>query len=63
VAKLKYNSKAVTGTIKDFKDIFTQSYYKIKEFKYILKANTKIVTECELVVGIKIPLYIIFIIL
>jgi len=36
-----------------------QSYYKIREFKYILKANTEI--AIELVVGIETPLDIIFI--
>jgi len=61
--KLKYNSKAATGIIDVFKDVFTQGYYKIEEFKYILKVNTKTVIESELIVGIKTLLDIISIIL
>jgi len=38
-----------------------QSYYKIKELKYILKADTEI--KYKLVVGIKTLLDIVFIIL
>ena len=55
--KLKYNSKAAVGAIENPKDIFTQGYHKIKEFRYILKTDTKTVTE--LVVGIKTLLDII----
>jgi len=56
---LKYNSKAAVGTIRDPEDVFTQSYYKTGELKYILEADTN--TETELVVGIETPLDIIFI--
>ena len=61
--KLKYNSKAAAGTIKDFKNIFIYGYYKIGGFRYVLKVNTEIAIESELVVGIKTLLNIIFIIL
>ena len=61
--KLEHNSEAVGGAIKDFKDIFTQGYYKTKKFRYILKVETKTAIECELVVDIKTPLDITFIIL
>jgi len=61
--ELKYNNKAAAGIIKDFKDVFMQSYYKIKELKYILKADTEIVIESKLIVSIKTLLDIIFIIL
>ena len=63
VTKLKHNSKVVVGAIEDFKDIFIQGYYKIKEFRYVLKADIKTVIESELVVDIETPLNIIFIIL
>jgi len=59
VIKLEYNSKAATKTIKDFKDILMQGYYKKGEFRYILEADTKIVIE--LIVGIKILLDMAFI--
>ena len=58
---MKYNSKAVVGTIRDSENIFMQGYYKTEEFKYILKTDTKTAIESELVVGIKTPLNIIFI--
>jgi len=61
MTKLKYNNKVAVGAIEDLKDVFTQSYYKIGGFKYILKVETETVTERELVVGIKTPLDIIFI--
>jgi len=61
VTKLKYNSKAVIGAIRDLKDVFIWSYYKIGELKYILKVEIKIVTERKLVVDIKTLLDIIFI--
>ena len=59
--KLEYNNKTVVGVIENFKDIFTQSYYKIKEFGYTLEVNTKTTIERELVVGIKTLLDIVFI--
>ena len=59
--KLKYNSKAAVGAIKDLKDVFIQGYYEIRELRYILEANIKIVIESELVVGIDTLLNIIFI--
>ena len=63
MTKLKYDSEAAIGAIKDPKDIFMQGYHKTKELKYILKVNIKTATESGLVVGIKTPLDIIFIIL
>ena len=63
VTKLKYNSKAAAKAIENLKDIFIQGYYKTKELKYILKADTEITTESKSVVGIKTPLNIVFIIL
>jgi len=59
VTKLKYNSEAAVGAIKNPKDVFTQGYYKTKELRYILKADIKTVTESELVMGIDTPLDII----
>ena len=59
--ELKYNNKAAAGIIKDFKDVFIQSYYKKGEFKYILEADIKTAIESELVVGIETLLNIIFI--
>jgi len=58
---LEYNSKAAVRATEDFKDVFIHGYYKIKELKYILEVDTK--TVIELIVGIKTPLNIIFIIL
>jgi len=59
VTKLKYNSKAAVGIIKDFKDAFIYSYYKIGELEYILKVNIETVIESESVMGIKTLLDII----
>jgi len=61
VTKLKYNSKVIIGATRDLKKVFIYNYYKTKEFRYILKANTETVIENELVVGIKTLLDIIFI--
>ena len=61
MTKLKYNNKVVVGITKDFKDVFIYSYYKIKEFRYVLKVKTKTVIESELVVDVKTLLNIIFI--
>jgi len=63
VTELKYNSKAVVGAIKNLKNVFIYSYYKIEELIYILKGDTKIAIKSKLVVGIKTLLSIIFIIL
>jgi len=59
VTKLKYDSKAVVGTMEDFKDVFMYSYHKIGELRYALEVDIKTAIESGLVVGIETPLNII----
>ena len=61
MTKLKYNSEAVVGVTKDFKDIPIQGYYEIGELRYILEVDTETATESGLVVGIETLLNTIFI--
>jgi len=53
VIKLKYNSEAAVKAIEDLKDVFMRSYYKIREFRYILEVDIETAIESELVVGIE----------